>query len=173
MISVAKGWARAVQSQANWTVGFYLIGGFIPGCTILRTHFSWGFEGVSPLTEWIGDTQANLQVFGLCTTVGDGGGPPPNPREHPFDVDPPSQRWLWWEARAPRVRSVDGVNGLVVWSDSGAQYPTDTHGMVSGKTVPAGQTLNIWASWASAYAWPDDGYVNVWFSASVLVEIPE
>jgi len=30
--------------------------------------------------------------------------------------------------------------------------------------------MTLWASWAAANDWPADGQVNVWFSASVLLQ---
>lgn len=163
-----QGWGRGVHVSSDWTVGFTLLAQLPPGGTYLRVHFGWGFEGTTPLTGTMLGVMQNLQVFGLCTTVGDGGGPPPDPRTHPTDVDAPSQRWLWWEARAPRVRSVDSGAELVTWTDSGPQERVDTKAMVSGATVPAGQFLNLWASWAAAYDWPVDGQVIMWHWASFL-----
>lgn len=168
-----KAWVRSVNSSTDWTEGFHHLGGFIPGVTILRIRFAWGFQGTTPLTASIAGVQQNLQVWGLCTTVGGGGGPPPNPRSDSSDVDPPSQRWLHWEARAPTVRTLDGRSELVSWTDSGPQEPMDAKGMVSGKTVPEGDFLSIWSSWAAAYDWQGDGQVAMWQWTAILVEVPD
>jgi hypothetical protein len=39
--------------------------------------------------------------------------------------------------------------------------------MVSAATVPSGEFLNLWASWAASTTWDATGTVNLWFYASV------
>jgi hypothetical protein len=164
-------WVRTVNSSTDWTIGYDHIGGFIPAVTIERIRFSWGFTGITPLTGSLMGVMQNIQVLGFCTTVGEGGGPPPNPRLDSSDVDPPSQRWLHWEARAPVVSNLDGHSELVTWRDSGPQDAMSSKGMVSGASVPEGELLSLWASWASAYDWPADGQVQLWYGASVLLNV--
>jgi hypothetical protein len=45
-----------------------------------------------------------------------------------------------------------------------------TKAMVSAKTIPAGQTLNVWFSWAAARAWDATGNVNLWVWASLAYQ---
>ena len=167
-----KFWGRTVKSSLDWTIGFEKMFSLPSGISVLRIRFGWGFTGFTPATGDLLSVMRNLQVMGICTTVGDGGGPPPDPRTDSSDVDPPSQRWLHWESRAPVITSADGRTELVTWRDSGPQYEMDTKGMVSGASVPDGEFLTVWFSWAAAYDWPAEGHVQMWMWASLLVEVP-
>lgn len=168
---IAKAWVRTVNSSTDWTTGFLNLGAFSPPTTIVRIRFGWGFQGITPVTGTLLGVMQNLQVLGLCTTVGAGGGPPPNPRTHSGDVLPPSQRWLHWEARAPVIQTADGTTELVTWRHSEPQEAIDVKAMVSSATVPAGEFMTLWASWAAAYDWPADGLVHMWLWASILVQV--
>ena len=163
-------WIRTVINRSDWTSGYYAIVNWPNIASLLRVRFSWGFNGVTPLTGTIQGVQQNIQVMGLCTTVGDGGGPQPNARTESSDVDPPAQRWVFWEGRAPRVTSCDGVSEIVTWTDSGPNYDVDSKSMVSAAHISDAHVMTLWASWAAANDWPADGQVNVWFSASVLLQ---
>jgi hypothetical protein len=166
-------WVRTVQSLLEWASGNSLITRVPQGGTLLRTHFGWGFYGdISTAADlWL--TATNLMVMGLVTTVGDGTEAPPDARLQASDQDPPSQRWIYWEGRAPRIASIDDGLQLVTWQDSGAQEAVDTKSMVSAKTVPSGETLGVWASWNPAAGWDTSGQVNLWYYASCLYSTPE
>jgi hypothetical protein len=163
-------WARTVISSTSWTVGSNRIAQVPPGGTLLRVHFGWGFFGHTSSEESVTATCANILAFGLVTTVGAGGGPPPNARSASFDAAPPSQRWVHWSSRAPRLAGI--TDRLMVWADSPHEEAQDTKAQVSAATVPAGQFLNLWASWAGAGAWSVTGLVEVWFWASALYSTP-
>lgn len=163
-------WVRTVQANLGWTSGSHLIASVPRGDTLLRVHFGWGFYGDTSLTTDLQAVSQNLQVMGIVTTVGNGSETPPNARTASGDVAPPTQRWVYWEGRGPRLADVDSTAELAFWQDSGAQELVDTKGMVSGKSIPSGDTLNVWASWAAAAAWDSTGNVNLWFYASLLYQ---
>jgi hypothetical protein len=58
----------------------------------------------------------------------------------------------------------------VNYNSSGPGEPVQTKAMVSAKTIPAGQTLNVWFSWAAARAWDATGNVNLWVWASLAYQ---
>jgi hypothetical protein len=137
---------------------------------LLRVHFGWGFYGDSSSTSNLQSLSQNLQVMGIVTTVGTGSETPPNARTQSGNVAPPLQRWIYWEARAPKVATYDATAQLVIWQDSGSQEPVQTKGMVSSKTVVAPNKLNVWASWAASGAWDASGTVNLWYYASLAYQ---
>lgn len=163
-------WVRTVQANLSWTSGTSLIANVTRGQTLVRIHFGWGFVGSTHATTDQLATASNLQVMGICSTVGNGTETPPNARTQSFDESPPSERWLWWEARAPVVASYDSGAEWITWRDSGAQTPVDAKGMVSAKTIPVGDTVNIWASWAASHGWEANESVNLWYWASLLFQ---
>ena len=163
-------WVRTVSANLAWSSGHSLIAAVPPGSTLERVHFGWGFNGNSRSTSALSDAYQNIQVMGIVTTVGTGTEHVPNARTESGDVAPPQRRWVYWEGRPPRVVGYDSGGDLVMWADNGAQAPVDTKGMVSAKTVPAGNSLNVWASWAAASAWEANAYINLWYWASLLYE---
>lgn len=163
-------WVRTVQSGLDWTSGHSLIVGLPRGSTLLRIHFGWGFYGDSQTAADLESIAANLQVMGLVTTVGTGSESVPNARTQSADQAPPTQRWTYWEGRAPKIATYDGTANLVTWQDSGAQEQVDTKGQVSAKTIAVGDSLNVWASWAAGGAWDSSGSVNLWYYASLLYQ---
>lgn len=163
-------WVRTVQSDLSYASGSSLIASVPRGSTLLRVHAGWGFNGNTRSTAAIYDVERNIQVMGIVTTVGTGTESVPNARTQSGDQVPPAQRWIYWEARSPRLVGWDSGGDVALWNDSGAQAPVDTKGMVSAKTIPVGDTLNVWASWAAAGAWEGNGRVNLWYWASLLYE---
>lgn len=163
-------WIRGIQSGLAWTSGYNAFVGLPRGATLLRTHFGWGFGGDSASTANLTGISANLQAMGICTTVGDGTEAVPNARTQSSDQAPPTNRWIYWETRAPIVATFDGTNDLVTWRDSGPQAPVDSKGQVSAKSIPEGDSLNIWASWAAAGDWDVTGNVNLWYWFSILYQ---
>lgn len=161
-------WVRSVEADLAWISGHSLIANVPRGSTLLRIHFGWGFYGTTHATENPLSTASNLQVMGIVTTVGNGTETVPNARTQSFDASPPSERWVYWESRAPVMTAYDSGAEIISWKDSGAQAPVDTKGQVSAKGVPAGDTLNVWASWAAAHAWETNESNNLWYYASLL-----
>jgi hypothetical protein len=137
---------------------------------LLRVHFGWGFYGNTSSTTNLLDVSQNLQVMGIVTTVGTGSETPPNARTASSDQSPPTERWIFWEARAPKIAAYDSAGGVALWQDSGSQEPVQTRGQVSGKTVSSGDFLDVWASWAAASAWDSSGAVDLWYYASLLYQ---
>jgi hypothetical protein len=160
-------WTRTVHSGLVWPVGNQLIVAIPQADTLLRVHWGWGFYGNTSTDTSLLDVAQNLMVMGLVTTVGNGSETPPNARTQAGNQAPPTQRWIFWEARAPKIAAYDSVGGVALWQDSGDQEPVQSKGMVSAATVPSGDTLNLWASWAASTAWDASGSVNLWFYASV------
>lgn len=161
-------WIRTVQANLAWNAGTSLIAKVTRGDTLVHIHLGWGFYGstktyMNPLT-----TASNLQVMGICTTVGTGTETVPDPRINPGNASPPTQRWLWWEARAPIIASYDVPAELITWRDNGDQGREDIEAMVSAKTIPVGDTLNVWASWSAAGNWETGQPTNLWYWASLL-----
>jgi hypothetical protein len=163
-------WARTVLADLDWEDNTSLLVKIPRGATLLRTRFGWGFYGDTSATTDLQNVSQNLQVMGLCTTYGTGGEAVPDARIDPTDQDPPTNRWIYWEARAPRLAAYNATAELAFWQDSGAQEPVDSKSMVSSKTIPEGDTLNLWASWSAASAWDDTGNVNLWLWASILYQ---
>lgn len=165
-------WVRSVMSSLAWASGNSLITRVPRGGTLLRTHFGWGFYGDTSLTADLWQTANDLMVMGLVTTVGDGTEAPPDARVEAADQDPPAQRWIYWEGRAPRVATMDATAGIVTWQDSGAQESVDSRSMVSAKEIADGDTLGVWASWAPAAGWDTSGQANLWYYTSCLYSTP-
>lgn len=161
-------WARVVYAALDWTSGTQSIVRVPQGQTLLRVHMGWGFYGDASSTANLELVSQNLQVMGICTTVGDGTESAPLPRSNPTDVDPPTERWVFWESRAPKLAAYNSTAEITIWQDSGAQEPVDTKGMVSAKSIPDGDTLGVWASWQAAGDWDASGSVDLWFYASAL-----
>jgi hypothetical protein len=111
---------------------------------------------------------SNLQVFGIVTVFGDGTETAPNPRTSPGDAAPPTQRWLYYEARAPVPRAIDSGADVVMWTDNGSTEATDIKAQVLATGVPGGDALDLWATWAAAGTWDPSGSAHVWVQASVL-----
>lgn len=115
----------------------------------------------------------NLQVAGLCTTIGNGTEVPPHPITTSGDVAPPTQRWLWWETRQPIAVSVDHAAGVISWRDSGPQNELDIKAPVLATGIPGGDSLNLWFSWQSTNgAWDSSGAQRIWVSTSTLYTTP-
>ena len=163
-------WIRTVASDLTWTSGSSQIAAVPRGSTLLRVHFAWGFNAHTRSSAAAYDVERNIQVMGLVTTHGATPPTVPNARTQAGDQAPPVDRWIYWEARAPVVAAWPGHEDLVLWNDSGPQAPVDTKSMVSAKTITAGQSLYVSASWAAAGAWESNGRVNLWYWAALLYQ---
>lgn len=140
------------------------------GQTLLRIRFSWGFYLDSPTLTDMQNIAFNLVNWGLVTTVGNGTETPPDANTGTADVAPPTQRWLWWETRQPIPTAIDSGADVISWRDSGPQEEQDARGQVLATGIPAGDTLNVWASWSGQYGLPSDSNLCIWTSASMLVK---
>lgn len=161
-------WVRTVQAGLSWSAGHSLIASVPRGDSLLRIHFGWGFYGDTSSSTSLLNVAQNLQVMGIVTTVGNGTETVPNARTAAGNASPPTQRWVYWEGRAPKIAGIDDGLSLAIWQDSGAQEPVQTEAQVSAATIPAGDSLNVWASWAPGSAWDATGTVELWYYASLL-----
>lgn len=167
---MATHWYRTQQVNNGYQAGYLWQCAIPSGATYRRIRWSWGFAGVTADTADIYATMLNLQIAGLCTTIGDGTEVPPNAAIGSSDVDPPTQRWLWWETRQPVITAVDHAAGVITWRDSGPQEIPDVKTQVLATGIPGGDTLNLWFSWQSAAnaPWDASGSQVLWVSTSVL-----
>jgi hypothetical protein len=165
---MATNWHRVSNSSADWT-GTWWIVAMPAGATLLRTRFSWGFTVTAdPLVADTSNMQFNTQIFGLVTTIGNGTEAVPDARLASGDAAPPTQRWIWWEHRAPVISAYSAAGGVVAWRDSGSQEIIDSRSQVLATGIPGGDTLNLWASWSGGYGLGSNTEANVWAFASVL-----
>lgn len=108
----------------------------------------------------------------LCTTIGNGSETPPNPITTSADVLPPTQRFIWWESRTAVVTAIDKGSNIISWRDSGNQEIVDSKVNVLATGIPAGDTLNLWASWGTGGGWDASGNVAFWLGTAVLYDTP-
>ncbi len=141
------------------------------GNTYLRYHIRWGFQFDTPIDVDIQNLSTMLVYFGLVTVVGDGTETPPNARTDAWpDVDPPLQRWVYWEAVAPVVTAIDAAAGVMIWRGAASTELTSSKGQVANTGVAEGDTLNLWSSWDQAddFGASSGGNVMIWHSVSIL-----
>jgi hypothetical protein len=160
-------WSRSAPAGLSWTANKQIIAAIPQGGVLRCVRFSWGFSGYTSQTANILQTLQQLMVFGIVTTVGNGTESVPNPRTAPNNAAPPTQRWLWWEGRAPQVESYSDSADAVFYRDTPQGEPTNVQSMVSGATIPSGDDLNVWASWAPPGPWDVSGQAELWLTASV------
>jgi hypothetical protein len=160
-------WRRQSSWSTSIQTGYVWLDAIPAGGVYLRNRFRWGFYGDSPITVDMQAYARALVSFGLVTTIGNGTEIPPSPVTTPNDVAPPTQRWIYWETRAPVVSAIDQAAGVIAWKDSGSTAETDTKGQVLATGLPSGDTLNLWASWDSAFNWSgSNGNVTLWYGIS-------
>lgn len=165
---MALTWRRTLNGGSGFHYNYGWLAAVPAGSTIRRTHFAWGFVGHTSAIIDMSLMENTGIVLGLVTTIGNGTETPPDPITDSGDVDPPTQRWIWWEFRVPVVTAIDEAANIISWRDSAPQEPTDTRAQVLATGIPAGDTLNLWASWDATSSWDASGDVNIWVSASVL-----
>lgn len=165
---MALSWARTIQFVQDYQTGAVLLGRLMNGQTYVRVHFRWGFYGDTSTIVAMDSIAANLQTFGIITVFGDGTETPPTPFSSPNDPDPPTQRWLWYETRSPVPRVMSDAANVIAWTDSGSTEPTDIKAQVLATGVPAGDQLDLWATWSAVAPWDASGSAIVWVQTSVL-----
>jgi hypothetical protein len=165
-------WRRQVNVSVTPDLGYVWEDAIAAGDSYLRVHITWGFHADTPITTGIDEVSQNLVTFGLVTTVGNGSETPPNPQTQGGNADPPTKRWIYWETRAPVVSAINEGAGVITWRDSGATEPTQTKGQVLAQDIPAGDSLNLFSSWASAFDWGSiPANVQLWHSISILRKV--
>lgn len=166
-------WHRVASENNNYAGGAVWLDAIAAGSTYRRVRWSWGFSGITNVTTDLALVTANFLVAGLVTTIGNGTETVPQPVSTPNDVLPPTQRWLWWEARQPVAHAVDGASDVVSWRDSGPQEIVDVKSQVLATGIPAGDSLNLWFSWQGWIgAWDSSGQVVIRVAASTLSSSP-
>lgn len=164
-------WRRNTGTTTILAAGTNWEDAIAAGNSYIRNHIRWGFYLDCPVTADLSAIAGNIVSFGLVTNVANGPGTPPNARTQSADQAPPTQRWIYWETRAPVLTAIDAASGVASWRDSGATEPTDTKGQVLATGIPPGDSLNLHTSWAWAEAF--DSSVNgvFWWSVSILTKI--
>lgn len=169
-------WQRTRQPGRAWTnaqISELVSFGNPAGRTILRVRFAWGFNGMTSSLVSPTSVMANAVTFGLVTTVGNGSETVPHPVSASGDQAPPTQRWLYWSVRVPRVCNYDAPGETVAWTSTTPEEEGSTKGQVlAPSTMGTGNTLNLWATWVPVAAWDVTGLAMVWWAASVLVRVP-
>lgn len=138
------------------------------GNSYLRVHLRWGFHLDAPLDTDLAGIAANLVSFGLVTTVGNGTETRPSAASAWPDADPPTQRWIFWETRSPRVTAIDNAAGVVTFGDSGSTELTSTKGQVLAAGIPSGDSLNLSSCWAATSTFDSSVNTMLWCSMSIL-----
>jgi hypothetical protein len=164
-------WRRNTFVGTNLVSAFNWEDAISGGDSYLRVHFRWGFHLDSPTTLNIENVCSNIVSFGICTTVGNGSEARPNARTASADQAPPTQRWIYWETRAPVVTAIDDAAGVITYRDSGPTEETDTKGQVLATGLPGGDTLNLSTVWAAAAAFDSSVNASIWVSTSILRKI--
>jgi hypothetical protein len=162
-------WRRQTFASTNTLQGQWWIDAIPAGTKYVRCHFRWGFYGDSPFNVDLQTYAESMMVLGLCTTYGNGTETPPLAITQSNDQAPPTQRWIYWEGRSAYPTAMSEAGGVVTWRDTGGTEPTDTKAMVLAAAPPAGQTLNLWASWENTFNWAADaGNSVIYISISDL-----
>lgn len=164
-------WRRNTFTSTNMGPAFNWEDAISAGDSYMRVHLRWGFHLDAPDTTDIESICSNLVTLGLVTTIGNGSETRPNARSGSGDAAPPTQRWIFWETRAPVVSAIDHAAGVMTFRDSGSTEPTDTKGQVLATGIPGGDSLNLSSVWASASAF--DATINpvIWVSMSILRKV--
>jgi hypothetical protein len=163
-------WRRNTEISFNMGPTFNWEHAIAEGNTYLRTHIRWGFHLDAPLTTDIQAICSNIVTLGLATTIGNGSEARPNARSGAADQAPPTQRWIYWETRAPVVTSIDQGAGVITFRDSGSTEPSDTKGQVLATGLPSGDSLNLSSIWDSANAFDSSVNTVLWVSLSMLTK---
>lgn len=164
-------WVRTVQAQLPWASANSLITSVPRGTTLVRVRFGWGFWLDAPTGQDMILIGNNIMILGVVTTVGNGTETVPDARLNAGDQAPPTQRWLYWEGRAPVLQGYSSRDTMMAYRDSRPQEAVDIKAMVSAKAIPAGDTLNLWASWNPGNVYSGNtANAYVWYWASVLYQ---
>lgn len=166
-------WVRTLNTATSFDKGWFLLGQLGAGSTLKRIRWSWGFQGWTADYADLYSTAANVMAAGICTVIGTGSEAPPTPITDSSDVAPPTQRWVWVEARQPVNHAIDHASGVASWRDSGAQDPPDVRAQVLATGFSGLDLLDVWFSYESLLGlWDPSGVVSIWVTASVLINNP-
>ena len=162
-------WRRNTFVTVNLASNFNWEDAIAAGNSYIRVHIRWGFSLDCPVATDLQDLTSNLVSFGIATTIGNGSEARPNARTQAWpDQDPPTQRWIYWETRAPVVTSISQESNLVTLKDSGTGEETQTKGQVLATGLPGGDSLNLSSCWAAASTFDSTINTMLWCSLSIL-----
>lgn len=165
MYQTAQGWATSQLS--------FLVAKLNSGQTILRSHLAWGFGGYTWTRLAPTSVMGSVMALGMVTTIGNGLETPPSPLTATGNASDPSQRWLWWQVRAPTCVVWDAANNNAIWQSSPAEEESSTKGQVLAPSgMGVGNTLNLWITWEPPFAWDSSGQAVLWFKTSTLIRTP-
>lgn len=168
-------WYRQFATAQGWVTPQLtsLIVKLNSGQTILRSHLAWGFGGYTWTRIFPTSVMGNIMAFGMVTTIGNGLETVPDPQTSTGNASDPSQRWLWWQVRAPTCVSWDSANNSAIWQSSPPEEESTTKGQVLAPSgMGSGNTLNLWLTWRPFGAWDASGQAILWFKTSTLVRSP-
>lgn len=164
-------WRRNTFQGNNLAPNFNWEDAISAGNSYVRVHIRWGFHIDCPDTTDIQSIASNLVSFGLATTIGNGSEARPNARTQSADQAPPTQRWIYWETRAPVVTSIDHAAGVMTFRDSGSGEESQTRGQVLATGLPGGDSLNLSSIWAAAQTFDPTVNTTIWVGLSILHKI--
>lgn len=166
-------WRRQNFTDFTTNLGSWWIDAIPAGARYVRCRFRWGFYGDTPFEVDLQSYAAIQITMGLVTTYGNGTEAVPNPVTQSNDQAPPANRWIYWETRSAYVTAMSQGGGVVTWRDTGSTEETDTKAQVKAAAPPPGESLNLWATWATSLDWSGDaGNSSIWITMSDLAFYP-
>lgn len=167
---MATAWPRVWATEQPWAVGHLLIAILEPGQTLARVHFGARWTGISSNAEDFQTLADDFMAFGVCTQSSATGPTPPNALTQATDVNPPLERWTWWATSQLQPRTFGSEHpDVTMWCTDTTITNQSTKGQVKAN-VAAGQTLNVFLSWAPwvSTIWGSRGNVTGQMWASTL-----
>lgn len=166
-------WSRVWATNLQWDVGQVLLAVLNPGQTIVRCHFGFRWSGFTSTEQDLSALMEDFMAAGIVTVASTSGSTAPNALTGADDQNPPLERWLWWGTTQLQPRTWDAMSpGVSTWSTDITQLIGDSQGQVKAN-VAAGQTLNVYASYApwSSTHWAARGEVqgSLWSSCLTLL----
>lgn len=163
-------WTGVASPVNGWQTSHSLLLSISGGHTLVRTRFAWGFEGLTTEEQRPTDTMQLYMAWGIVTTVGDGTESVPSAVPPAGNANPPTSRWIHWEAKLPHLVQFGDTNETFLYRETPAAMPDSSEGMVAAANLGVGQTLNVWASWYISGAWEVLGKANMWYWARLGVK---
>lgn len=164
-------WVRTWITAKPWAVDQMIICHIPSGSTLERCHFGIRWQGVTSTGQDFTILSEDFMAYGVVTQTSAHGATAPNALTALGNAAPPLERWLYWRTTTMQP-SAFGQNhdDLWTWSTGETGLIADTHGEVKAN-VPAGQTLDVyltWAPWVNT-GWAVRGIVrgSAWSSALI------
>lgn len=165
-------WSRVWATEEPWDVGSLPIASLSPGQTLARVHFGARWFGVTSSEQSMQTLADDFMAVGVVSQTSAHGSTPPNALTGAIDAAPPLERWLWWATTQMRPITIGPEHpDISMWGTDVTSIIDDTKGQVKAN-VPAGQSLDVYISWApwSSSIWKTRGNVTgqMWASALIL-----